>query len=116
MVTMPIRLTCTIWCALGAGTVAELGVDLVKTFYTGENFENITSSTPVPILALGAKKTKLEKDALFLAASAVRSGARGVVFGRNVVQAPVARFLDALKEVVKANADPKKVAVKYKLD
>jgi DhnA family fructose-bisphosphate aldolase class Ia len=102
---------------VGCRVVAELGVDLVKTFYTGKDFEKIAAGTPVPILALGAKKTKLEKDALLLAAAAVRSGARGVVFGRNVVQArEPARFLDALKEVVKANADPKKVAVKFKLD
>jgi DhnA family fructose-bisphosphate aldolase class Ia len=102
---------------VGCRMVAELGVDLVKTFYTGENFANIASSTPIPILALGAKKTKLEKDALRLAASAVRSGARGVVFGRNVIQArEPERFLDALKEVVKANADPDAVAAKYKLE
>ena len=39
------------------------------------------------------------------------------VFGRNVVQArEPARFMDALKEVVKAHADPEKVAVKFTLD
>jgi DhnA family fructose-bisphosphate aldolase class Ia len=96
---------------------AELGVDLIKTFYTGENFADIVAGTPVPILALGAKKTKFERDALRLAASAVRAGARGVVFGRNVIQArEPERFLDALKEVVKTQVDPEKVAVKFKLD
>jgi fructose-bisphosphate aldolase, class I len=102
---------------VGCRIVAELGVDMVKTFYTGENFADITASTPIPILALGAKKTKFEKDALRLAASAVRSGARGVVFGRNVIQArEPERFLDALKEVVKTQADPEKVAAKFGLD
>jgi DhnA family fructose-bisphosphate aldolase class Ia len=96
---------------------AELGVDLIKTFYTGENFADIVAGTPVPILALGAKKTKFEKDALCLAAAAVRAGARGVVFGRNVIQArEPERFLDALKEVVKTQADPEKVAAKFKLN
>ena len=102
---------------IGCRIAAEIGVDMVKTFHTGENFADITASTPIPILALGAKKMKFEKDALRLAASAVRSGARGVVFGRNVVQArEPERFLDALKEVVKTHADPEKVAAKFKLE
>ncbi len=102
---------------IGCRMVAELGVDAVKTFYTGEKFEAVTAGTPVPILALGAKKTKFERDALRLAASAVRAGARGVVFGRNVVQAcEPERFLDALKEVVKAQADPDETASKFRLE
>lgn len=102
---------------IGCRVVAELGVDVVKTFYTGKKFEEVTASTPIPILALGAKKTRFEKDALCLAASAVRNGARGVVFGRNVIQArQPERFLDALKEVVKTQADPEKVAAKYRLE
>jgi DhnA family fructose-bisphosphate aldolase class Ia len=102
---------------IGCRIVAELGVDAVKTFYTGKNFEEVTAGTPIPILALGAKKTPHEKDALHLAASAVRAGARGVVFGRNVVQArQPERFLEALKEVVKIQSDPDKVAAKFGLD
>jgi DhnA family fructose-bisphosphate aldolase class Ia len=47
----------------------------------------------------------------------VRSGARGVVFGRNVIQArEPERFLDALKEVVKTGADPDRVASKFSLE
>jgi DhnA family fructose-bisphosphate aldolase class Ia len=102
---------------VGCRIMAELGADMVKTFYTGESFANVTAGTPIPILALGAKKTKFEKDALQLAASAIRAGARGVVFGRNVIQArEPERFLDALKEVVKIQADPDKVAAKFGLD
>jgi DhnA family fructose-bisphosphate aldolase class Ia len=102
---------------IGCRISAELGVDAVKTFYTGEKFEEVTAGTPVPILALGAKKTEFERDALHLAASAVRAGARGVVFGRNVVQAhQPERFLEALKEVVKAQADPDKTATRFGLE
>lgn len=102
---------------IGCRIAAELGVDAVKTFYTGEKFEEVTAGTPIPILALGSKKTPHEKDALRLAASAVRAGARGVVFGRNVVQASQPeRFLDALKEVVKIQADPDQVAAKFGLE
>jgi DhnA family fructose-bisphosphate aldolase class Ia len=88
--------------AVGCRMVAELGVDLVKTFYTGERFDEIVAATPVPVLALGSRKLARECDALELAAQAVRSGARGVVFGRNVLQARDAeRFLAALCSVVK---------------
>ena len=101
---------------LGCRMVAELGVDVVKTFYTGKRFEEIVASTPIPILALGAKKMKYEKDALTLAAAAVGAGARGVVFGRNVLQArEPERFLEALKEVVKENKSPDSVAKKFGL-
>ena len=88
--------------SIGCRIVAELGVDLVKTFHTGERFAEVCRSTPVPVLALGAKKLPLESDALGLAATAIADGARGVVFGRNLIGAksPV-NFLAALGDVVK---------------
>ncbi|MGE5073243.1 MAG: class I fructose-bisphosphate aldolase [Anaerolineae bacterium] len=102
---------------LGCRIIAELGADLVKTFYTGKAFKQITAATPVPVLALGAKKLPKECDALELAAAAVEAGARGIVFGRNVIQSSQPdRLLDALKEVVKDFQAPDKVAAKYKLD
>ncbi len=102
---------------VGCRIIAELGADLVKTFYTGEGFKKIVEATPVPVLALGAKKTPKASDALNLAAQAIEAGGRGVVFGRNVIQAEDPdRFLDALKEVVKEFQAPDKVAAKYKLD
>ena len=103
--------------SIGCRIVAELGADLVKTFYTGDRFAEIVKSTPVPILALGAKKLPRESDALELAAAAVRAGARGVVFGRNLIQArSTERFLDALREVVKAGADPAEASARYRVE
>jgi class I fructose-bisphosphate aldolase len=101
---------------VGCRMIAELGADVIKTFYTGAGFEKITAATPVPILALGAKKTPREIDALKLAATAIGAGARGVVFGRNVVQAKAPeKFLDALKQVVKAGVPPEKAAKEFGL-
>lgn len=103
--------------AVGCRVVAELGADLVKTFYTGDRFSEITAATPVPVLALGSRKMPRELDALELAAAAVRSGARGVVFGRNVLQArSPERFLDALRAVVKDGVDPAAAAARHKVD
>ena len=102
--------------SIGCRIAAELGADLVKTFHTGERFSEIVRSTPVPILALGSKKLPREVDALELAATAVRDGARGVVFGRNVIGArDPERFLEALQEVVKDGAEPGAVAAKHGL-
>ncbi len=99
--------------AIGCRIVAELGVDLVKTFFTGDGFAEIVEGTPVPVLALGSKKLPREQDALELAAHAVRTGARGVVFGRNVVQArDPERFLEALCNVVKDGAEPGEAAAR----
>jgi DhnA family fructose-bisphosphate aldolase class Ia len=102
--------------SIGCRIVAELGADLVKTFYTGERFAEIVRSTPVPILALGSRKTPREVDALELAEAAVRDGARGVVFGRNVIQARnPEKFLEALQEVVKNGAAAGAAAEKFGL-
>ena len=102
---------------IGCRIIAELGADLVKTFYTGKGFKDITAATPVPLLALGARKLPRECDALNLAAAAVEAGARGIVFGRNVIQSKEpARLLDALNEVVKEFQAPDRVGEKYKLD
>lgn len=102
---------------IGCRMIAELGADLVKTFYTGKRFSEIAAATPVPILALGAKKLPRESDALKLAADAIRDGAKGIVFGRNILQSKdPKRLLDALKEVVKENKDPDGVAKTFHIE
>jgi len=103
--------------AIGCRMAAELGADMIKTFYTGDGFSKIVAATPIPILALGALKRPTEKDALIAAAEAINHGARGVVFGRNVVQASdPERFLSALKEVVKTGMAPDVAASKFHLE
>ena len=102
--------------AVGCRIVSELGVDLVKTFYTGERFAEIVDSLPVPVLALGSRKLPHERDALQLAAEAIGSGARGVVFGRNVIQArDPESFLEALLAVVKEGVAPEEAAARHHL-
>ncbi len=101
---------------IGCRMAAELGADLVKTFYTGKEFSKVTAATSIPILALGAMKKPTGLDALKLAADAIRAGARGVVFGRNVVQARRPQhLLDALRDVVQFGVAPEKAAKKHSL-
>jgi len=71
----------------------------------------------VPILALGASKLPKESQALELARRAIDDGARGVVFGRNVLQAHnPACFVAALCDVVKRGANPLEASKKYGLE
>jgi DhnA family fructose-bisphosphate aldolase class Ia len=80
--------------------LAELGADMIKTFYT-PNFTDMTDSCPIPILGLGAEKLPKQIQALELAERIVQEGGRGVVFGRNAIQVPdPIAFQKALCEVV----------------
>ena len=64
---------------------AELGAQIVKTYYVPEGFETITASCPVPIVMAGGKKIPV-LDALTMAYNAVQQGASGVDMGRNIFQ------------------------------
>jgi len=85
----------------GCRIVAELGADLIKTFYT-DKFDEVTTGCPIPILGLGAEKTPKQIQALELAERIVQKGGRGVVYGRNATQvADPVSFQKALCAVVK---------------
>ena len=85
---------------------AELGANILKTYYVPEDFETITSSCPVPIVMAGGKKLP-ELDALTMAYNAIQGGASGVDMGRNIFQsdAPEA-MMQAIKKVVHENMKP----------
>ena len=69
---------------LATRIVAEMGVQLVKT-YKCDNFEEIVAACPVPIVVAGGKKLP-EPEALNLAYTVISKGARGVDMGRNIFQ------------------------------
>jgi putative autoinducer-2 (AI-2) aldolase len=79
---------------------AELGAQMVKTYYVPDGFETVTASCPVPIVMAGGKKLP-ELDALTMAYRAVQEGAAGVDMGRNIFQSesPVA-MIQAVRKVV----------------
>lgn len=80
----------------------ELGADLIKTEYTGDekSFRDITSNYPIPILVLGGSKIDLN-DLFQRVKEAMRAGARGVVIGRNVFQQESpAKLVRALNGIV----------------
>ena len=69
---------------LATRIVAEMGVQIVKTYYC-DDFEEITAACPVPIVVAGGKKIE-EKEALTMAFRAMDGGARGLDMGRNIFQ------------------------------
>ncbi|GAH03610.1 unnamed protein product, partial [marine sediment metagenome] len=73
------------------------------TYYC-ENFENVTSICPVPVVIAGGKKLP-EKDALQMAKNAINAGAVGVDMGRNIFQSdkPIG-MIKAVKAIVHENA------------
>lgn len=69
---------------LATRVVAELGANIVKSYYC-DNFAEVVSACPVPIVVAGGKKL-LERDALTLAYNAINEGAAGLDMGRNIFQ------------------------------
>jgi fructose-bisphosphate aldolase/2-amino-3,7-dideoxy-D-threo-hept-6-ulosonate synthase len=65
---------------------AELGADIVKTLYTGDidSFAKIVKSTPVPVVIAGGPKAKTDQDVLQMTEDAMKAGAKGVTYGRNI--------------------------------
>lgn len=94
------------YLGLATRMIAELGAQLVKTYYCDEGFEDVVAGCPVPVIMAGGKKLP-ELDALTMAANAIRAGAAGVDMGRNIFQstAPEA-MLHAVRAVVHDDAEP----------
>lgn len=70
---------------LATRIIAELGAQVVKTYYVEENFAHVTAACPVPVIMAGGKKLPVA-DALEMAWLAVDQGAAGVDMGRNIFQ------------------------------
>jgi putative autoinducer-2 (AI-2) aldolase len=94
------------YLGLATRILAELGAQVVKTYYYEEGFEEVTAGCPVPIVMAGGKKLP-ELDALTMAYRAVQAGAAGVDMGRNIFQCShPAAMLDAIRMVVHDDVRP----------
>ena len=67
---------------------AELGADIVKTPYTGDtdSFRKVVRGCPAPVVIAGGPKSDSDHEVLQTASGAMKAGAYGVTFGRNVFQ------------------------------
>jgi len=97
--------------------MAELGADLIKTFYTGDKFYQVVENTPVPIFTIGAEKLNTDLKVLQKAYDSISQGARGIIFGRNIFMAkdPI-KLVKALNKVINEGVGPEEVAEEYNLE
>jgi class I fructose-bisphosphate aldolase len=85
----------------------EVGVDIVKTFYTGsaESFAQVVeTAAPALVVAAGGPRLETDADVLRMAYDVVQAGAAGITFGRNIWQSTdPAAIIRALKLVLHEN-------------
>jgi putative autoinducer-2 (AI-2) aldolase len=101
------------YLGLASRICAELGAQMVKTYYCEQGFETVTAACPVPVVMAGGKKLP-ELEALTMAYNAVSQGAAGVDMGRNIFQsdAPTA-MIQAVGKVVHELMKPKQAYELY---
>ena len=65
---------------------AEIGADLIKTYYTGsiESFAQVVEGCPVPIVILGGSKTESVRDVFQTIYDSLQAGGSGIAMGRNI--------------------------------
>jgi class I fructose-bisphosphate aldolase len=68
----------------------EVGVDVMKLFYTGDpdSFREVVEMSPVPVVCAGGPRMPTFHDFLRMASEVVSAGARGLTVGRNVWEQP----------------------------
>ncbi len=85
---------------------AELGADIVKTYYTGstESFKEVTDACPIPVMLSGGAITDKPAEFLKVLKSVIDAGGRGCAVGRNLWQyKDPLKMLEAIKVVVHKN-------------
>ena len=87
--------------AYASRVAAEMGADIIKTFYTGEGFKKVVKSVPAPIVILGGPKREKVSEMLDDVKKAVEAGAKGIAFGRNIFQhEKPCQLLKSLEKIV----------------
>jgi len=85
--------------ALAARMFAEIGADVVKTYWC-KDFDKIVESCPVPVVIAGGPKVDTEREVFDFVYDGIQHGASGLNLGRNVWQnphpAPMMRALAAI--------------------
>lgn len=101
------------YLGLATRIIAELGAQIVKTYYCDEDFAHVTAACPVPVIMAGGRKLPV-LDALTMAWRAVDQGASGVDMGRNIFQRQhPAAMIQAVRSVVHEGAEPDEAAEVY---
>ena len=87
---------------------SELGVDIVKTNYTGDpdTFKEVVDGALVPVVIAGGPKVETDRELLEMVKDSLEVGGAGVAFGRNLFQAEnPGKITRAIAEVVHNDLD-----------
>ena len=94
------------YLGLATRICAELGAQIVKTYYCSEGFERVTAGCPVPVVMAGGKKLP-ERDALEMAYRAIQEGAPASTWAATSSRAArPAAMIQAVARVVHDDASP----------
>ncbi len=101
------------YLALSCRIAAEIGANIVKTYYC-DDFRKVVESCPVPVVVAGGTKIP-EKDALELTFNSIKAGAAGVDMGRNIWQSdnPIP-MIKAVRKIVHEDATAKEAYQLFK--
>lgn len=98
------------YAAYAARVGAELGVDLVKTNYTGDikSFEKVAKACPTKLVIAGGQPGKDIQSYLQMTHDVLEAGAIGVTYGRFVFQyRNPAALIKAIASIIHGNASVK---------
>ena len=87
---------------------SELGVDIVKTNYSGDpdSFKEVVEGALVPVVIAGGPKVDTDEELLQMVKDSIEVGGAGVAFGRNLFQAEnPGKITRAISEVVHNNLE-----------
>ncbi len=76
------------YLGLACRIAAELGADVVKTYWCSEGFEKVVANCPVPVVMAGGPKCETQKEVFDFVCDGMQKGAIGLNLGRNVWQDP----------------------------
>ncbi len=94
---------------------ADCGADIVKTLYTGDidSFSKVIKGTPVPVVIAGGPKAKTDMDVLQMTEDAMKAGAKGVTYGRNIFAHKTPdKMVEALAAIIFENVSAKEAVKK----
>lgn len=102
--------------AYAVRTGAELGVDIVKTNYTGdpETFHNVVSATPARVVCAGGDIGNNIEDYFQMVYDVIDAGGAGITFGRVVWNRPnPTAVVKAFKHIIHNNGTVKEAMELY---
>ena len=95
------------YLGLACRIAAELGAQVVKTYYCAKDFDKVVAGCPVPVVMAGGPQTETELEVFEFVYDGIQKGAIGVNLGRNIWKhdCPVA-MIKAIRAIIHDSISP----------